>query len=68
MIKKIWANSIENLSVLFEHTNVKVDISAHSPTKKHVFKLFKEKCTKINVVKRLLRAIEGWNNFYLHVY
>ena len=55
----------------FLDTDVNVDISAHSSNKKPgflIYELFKEKCTASNVVKRVLRAIKGWNYFYLHVY
>ena len=55
----------------FLNTDVNIDISAHSPNKKPgflIYELFKEKCTENNVVKRVLRAIKGRNDFYLHVY
>ena len=52
--------------MLFEHSDVNVDISAHSPNKKRTFliyELFKEKCTDSNVVKRVLRAMKGMKQF-----
>ena len=41
---------------IFEHSDVKVHISGHSPNKKCgflIYELFKEKCTESNVVKRV---------------
>ena len=70
-IKNILANSIKNTDVLFEHSDVNIDTNTHSPNKKCsflIYELFKEKCTESNVAKRVLRATEEWNNFYLHLY
>ena len=55
----------------FLDTDVNVDIRVHSSNKKPgflIYELFKEKCTASNVVKKVFRAIKGWNDFYLHVY
>ena len=70
-IKNILVNLIENTYVFFQHSDVKVDTSGHSPNKKCsllIYELFKEKLTESNVAKKALRGIEGKNDFYLHVY
>ena len=57
--------------MFFQHSDVKVDTSGHSPNQKCsllIYELFKEKLTESNVAKKALRGIEGKNDFYLHVY
>ena len=54
-LKKILVNSIENTDVLFEHSDVKVYVKCGFI----INELYKERCTESNVVKRVLRAIEG---------
>ena len=54
-LKKILVNSIENTDVLFKHSDVKVYVKRGFI----INELFKERCTESNVVKRVLRAIEG---------